>query len=151
MGSVRDVTMTGDNDIPIFPEERVIHYVYCDECGSFAIKHWIEPENHMQLMQWRTRLDQVATFFMVMLVISAILLFFGLLTPLIVAVIALIGTYTGTAVLARRIKFRGVYCADCQTRYENPSLFFDNVHENPRQLTMSDVKRPLYEVYQISG
>ena len=151
MGSVMNVSMTGDNDPPIYPEEQTIHYVYCDECGSFAIKHWIEPENHLQLMQWEDRFNSAMTFFLVATVLSVILAFFGLFPLLIISLLGLGVSYAGAEWLGRRIDFRGVYCADCQTQYKNRSPFFDNVKENPRGFTMADVPKPLYEVYQVPG
>lgn len=39
MGCVTDITTTGDNDEPIFPESYYRHYLYCDQCGSFDLRY----------------------------------------------------------------------------------------------------------------
>jgi hypothetical protein len=41
MGSITNLTISGDNDDPIFPVKYYRHYMYCDVCGSFELKHWM--------------------------------------------------------------------------------------------------------------
>ncbi len=119
MGSVTDLTVSGDNDEPIFPIEYYRHYMYCDVCGSFELKHWKDWEEDFQ----STHRESVLT-----------RLFKRL-----------------TALKKSKPELRGVFCKQCETTYAYGSPFFVDFKENPRNFTMDDVPRPLYNVYQIKG
>ena len=49
MGRITEIRTSGDNDEPINPVRYEMHYLYCDNCGSFDIKHWTEPPNYQDL------------------------------------------------------------------------------------------------------
>jgi len=151
MGSVKTVHTTGDNDPEIFPKDYHAYYLYCDKCGSFEIKQWIEPPNHMELIRLEKRLGQLATVSLVATLISIVLAIFGLYIFLGITLLALTGWYVGASLVGAKIRYLGVYCAKCQTRYENNSRFMVNFKENPLGLTMSDLPLPLYLNYQIRG
>lgn len=146
MGRVTEIRQTGDNDESIYPIRYYMHYLYCDQCGSFAIKHWIEPDNHLQIDKRKRRLTNAA------IVVTLVGIVFGLLIPLALIIFA---SLLALILLARflfvpKIHYKGAYCADCSTQYENGTPFFSST-ENPRNYTMDDVPLPLNTNYQVRG
>lgn len=71
MGSVPDLYTTGDNDAEIEPRSYYRHYLYCDECGSFALEPWVAPANHEQIERRRHRLARAALFSMPFVLVPA--------------------------------------------------------------------------------
>lgn len=151
MGSVPDLVTTGDNDPEIYPVQYYRHYLYCDECGSFELDPWVEPENHRQIEKIQKRLNQVAIVSLIAAIVSTILAFLGMPILLLFSLIVLIGSAGAAAILGSRIRDLGVRCKQCQTTYAFGSPLFKATAENPRQYTMADVPRPLYRNYWVRG
>ena len=151
MGSVTNLTTTGDNDPEIFPVQYYNHYMYCDNCGSFQIKIWIEPENYLQLQRidkWLTRLVIIAV---LATLLAAVIALMGLPLLFVISLLVLIGAAVALNRVKERIQYRGVCCENCQTTYKYGSAFFTEAEKNPRGYTMEDVPTPLYLTYQIRG
>lgn len=148
MGSVAQVRISGDNDEPIYPTRYAMRFGYCDECGSFDIKHWTEPHNHQQLDRVKTRLNQ-GIVLMVILLIGSVLLGGGPVIYFWGLGIGLAGI--GSVVLGRTIQDKGVRCMQCGTTYEYRGEYFRKFDENPRNFSMEDVPLPLNLNYQKQG
>lgn len=154
MGSVIDIITTGDNDEELYPTRYYQHYVYCDNCGSFAIKHWSatkDAQAYLNYVKLESRLEWALGTSVVAIVLSIFLSFMGLFICLGISVLALIGSGIGLREIKKKTELYGLYCADCQTEYPYGAPFFAAMEENPRNLTMDDVPLPLYEVYQMRG
>ncbi len=151
MSSVEDIVTTGDNDEPIFPVKYYNYYMYCDNCGSFGLKYWLEPENHGALERQIAQVKRVRNWAGAATVVSAVFAFLGAFLCLGVSLVVLIGTALVASYLDSKIEIRGVRCEDCETTYAYGSQFFTQFKENPRNFSMNDVPRPLYNVYQIKG
>ncbi len=149
MASVTDTITTGDNDEPIFPEKRVIHYMYCDNCGSFSLTDWLEPVNYQELLQQKERANQVRNVALVATLVTAVLALFGLPIFLFFSLIIMAGAAAVSSYIDRKIHLHGVICQECHITYVNGSSFFTKPDNNPRHYTMANVPRPLYNVYQI--
>ncbi|MBZ0113139.1 MAG: hypothetical protein K8J08_11800 [Thermoanaerobaculia bacterium] len=64
--------------------------------------------------------------------------------PLVLGSILVVGLLAlRTLVAPAPIDFKGLECKDCGTTFAHRSPFFTDLDANPRQLTVSDVPRPL--------
>lgn len=151
VGSVENVVTTGDNDEPIFPVQYYNYYIYCDKCGSFKLRYWLEPKNHAEIEQKIGRVKGVRNGAAAASAVSAVLAFFGGFVCLGVSLVVLIGAVVWASYLDSKIEMRGVRCEECETEYAYGSPFFTNFKENPRNYSMEDAPKPLYTVYQIKG
>lgn len=150
MGIVTQIRTSGDNDESIHPVRYEMNYYYCDECGSFDLKHWKGPDNYEQMEKQAKNLGKIAGALFVLALLAAIIAFQLLFVGIILAVL-----FFAIAMMARfriksAIKDRGVYCNNCGAQYEYGSAFFTD-KENPRELKMEDVPRPLNANYSIRG
>ncbi|MCP9767894.1 hypothetical protein EGI22_08215 [Lacihabitans sp. LS3-19] len=167
MGNVKHLTATGDNDADIYPRKYFRHYMYCDRCGSFDLKLWVEPENHETLAKRREKFDRIAgfcfwafVFFIAITVIWALLYYlmsngieFQILT-IFIAVFFLTGFVIFFSLAKRngdKIKYLGVECAQCTEKYKYGSIFFDALDRNLFKYTIKDVPLPLSRNYWIEG
>jgi len=139
MGSVSEIRISGDNDTPIFPVRYVMHHLYCDNCGSFALAYWITPDNHAQLRQLQARLKRVAQWALAATILSVVGALLGLIFFLIPALLVLVGALSGVWLLERRIVIRGARCPECETTYAYGSGFFADLEANPRGYTAADI------------
>ncbi|MCB9081666.1 MAG: hypothetical protein H6555_08150 [Lewinellaceae bacterium] len=167
MGSVTNLTTTGDSDPEIFPETYYRHYMYCDRCGSFDIKPWIEPENHVQLAKQQRRAENGMTAAFVSLVLAGAVVLFSILSTLFLAGAFILPEYEITwlvlsailyyifrsraAVVEAKIQRLGVRCGSCQATYKNGSTFFTDLTLNPKNYAMEDVPLPLNATFWIRG
>lgn len=151
MASVTDLVTSGDNEEPIFPVRYYRHYMYCDTCGSFEIEPWTEPDNHRQLLKMSQRLNRLAGFAIFATIVSVVVAVLGMPLCLAPSLIALVGSVGVAAYLQSRVRDYGVRCKTCGTMYAFGSAFFTDPEANPRNYTMQDVPRPLYNVYQLRG
>ena len=145
MGSVTDLTTTGDNDPEIFPVRYYRHYLYCDACGSFELDSWITPGNWKWIETTRRRLGIAALIALPLAVVGA-----GLASApfppglvLLAGLIVIVGLLVVRGVLGSRIEYVGMRCRQCDATYRNGSPFFTDLDANPRNLTVADVPRPL--------
>ena len=151
MGGVTNIEISGDNDPEIFPTKYFNHYLYCDHCGSFDLIGLIEPSNYQQLESIEKWLYYITGAFI------AISLFWMLIDLsidwfLILSIILLVmGSFFFGKWVSSKIVNDGVLCQSCDTHFQPDSLFFKTYEDNPRNLTMSDVPKPLYKNYQIKG
>lgn len=60
MGSVSKVTTTGDNDFHLEPVLQCQRYLYCDQCGAFAMEIWLSPRHYPWILSWVKWLDRGA-------------------------------------------------------------------------------------------
>lgn len=161
MGSVKDITVTGDNDPEIYPVEYYRHYMYCDKCGSFDIKAWIEPENHEQITYRGEWMEKLSWGFFASAVLSGVVglicLAFTDAVDIAIKLFILMGISlllgAGTMYLSvwitSKIKYPGVRCDECLTKYENGSPFFTDLDNNPLDYSMDSVPLPLNKTYWI--
>ena len=148
MGSVTDITISGDNDEPIYPVRYKMHYMYCDHCGSFNLKSWMEPKNYLRLQRLKKYLERLSIFAFIIglaLILMKDDLFVFILAFFLILFLGII------FIISRTIKNKGIYCEDCESTYENGSSFFVSLEENPRNYKMGDVPLPLYKTYRITG
>lgn len=125
--------------------------MYCDVCGSFAIKHWIAPDNYQELEKQADLFNKATFIFAIITFLAIIPAIMGYPAVLGISFIPLIISMFGARIINRKIHYLGVRCEKCATTYEKGSSFFTDLEENPRNYTLADVPRPLYEVYQIKG
>jgi len=167
MGSVADLTRTGDNDPEIYPVEYYRHYMYCDKCGSFKLEAWIEPENHPQLARTQSWIGKASTLTLYATVFAAITgVIWGTPDLLSGSVLDFVATILLLAVpllflslglmkledfVGSKIKDRGVRCGACSEDYKNGSHFFIALEKNPKNYTMEDVPLPRNSTYWIRG
>jgi len=145
MGSVPDLTTTGDNDPEIFPVRYYRHYLYCDACGSFDLGPWMTPGNWESIEKTRRRLGTAALISLPMVAVGAWSAseFYPPLLVLLAGLIVIIGLLVVRVVLGSRIESAGMRCRQCDSTYRNGSPFFTDLDANPRSLTVADVPRPL--------
>lgn len=151
MASVTKIQTTGDNDEPIFPEQQVVHYMYCDNCGSFSLTDWLEPANVEQLLRQKKRAIQVRNAALAVSLVTVFLAIFDMPIFLFLSLMVMAGAAAVSSYLDRKMHLHGVICENCRITYVNGSTFFTKPENNPRQYTMADVPRPLYTVYQVKG
>ncbi|MFT4566053.1 MAG: hypothetical protein ACI9FN_001006 [Saprospiraceae bacterium] len=165
MGSVKTLSITGDNDQEIHPTEYYRHYMYCDKCGSFDIKNWKEPDNHEQLAKKVERFEKIAYGFFTSAVLAAVIILLWFIIELIfadkidiskslfvilgVTVVMVLLSMFLSGVLSSKIKHLGVFCDQCSETYENGSVFFNELDSNPRNYTMDHVPRPVNTNYWV--
>lgn len=151
MGSVEDIVTTGDNDEPIYPIQYYNYYMYCDNCGSFKLRYWLGPENHVEIERKIGQVKRVRNVAGAATAVSVLLAFMGAVICLGVSLVVLVGTVVWASYMDAKIEMKGVRCEECGTEYAYGSPFFTQFKENPRNYSMGDVPKPLYTVYQIKG
>jgi hypothetical protein len=150
MGRVTEIRTSGDNDPPSHPVRYEMHYLYCDECGSFDLNRWMEPENHEVLQDRVKLLGRVAAILAGLTGFLTILVFLDAIPYIIVGAIVVIGILIVRSRIKAKIKEKGLYCNNCQTQYPYGTSFFSS-EENPKAYSMKDIPRPLNSNYQIVG
>jgi hypothetical protein len=150
MGRVTEIRTSGDNDPPIHPVRYEMHYLYCDECGSFDLRTWVEPDNHEVLEERVKLLGRLAAGLAGLTGFLTILVFLDAIPYIIVGAIVVIGLLIVRSRIKAKIKEPGLYCNDCHTKYLYGTPFFSS-EENPKGYTMEEVPRPLNMNYQIVG
>lgn len=150
MGRVTEVRISGDNDSPIYPVRYEMHYLYCDQCGSFEIKNWVEPENYEVLENRVQQLGKLAGGIAAGVGIFTIFTFLDAIPIVLIGAVIVILLLIIRARIKSRIKQRGVFCANCNAEYEYGSPFFFK-EENPKGYTIDDLPLPLNKNYQIVG
>lgn len=150
MGRVTEIRISGDNDAPIYPVRYEMHYLYCDECGSFELKTWVEPEDHEVLENRARQLGQLAGGIAAGVGIFTIFTFLDAIPIILIGAVVVIVLLIIRGRIKSRIKDRGVYCTRCNSRYEYGSPFFSS-EANPKNYTEEDIPTPLYQNYQIIG
>ena len=146
MGTVTDLYTTGDNDPEIEPICYYRHYVYCDACGSFQLEP-LMSDNQEEVERKRRRL------LILVLSVPPVGLALGLLVVgtlsslarpmLFLALLLVVVLLVARAVLASKIEVLGLKCRRCSATYRHGTPFFTDLLANPRNLTVSEVPRPL--------
>ncbi|HEX4954668.1 MAG TPA: hypothetical protein VF017_14850 [Thermoanaerobaculia bacterium] len=62
---------------------------------------------------------------------------------LLALLVVIAGLLVARGVLGAKIQIRGLRCRQCGATYSHGSAFFTDLDANPRQLTLTDVPRPL--------
>ncbi len=150
MGRLTEIRISGDNDSPIYPVRYEMHYLYCDQCGSFELGIWKEPENHEVLESRGKQLGRVAGVIAVVVGVFTIFTFLDAIPIVLVGAVVVIILLIISGQMKGRIKDKGVFCKNCNAKYEYGSSFFTS-QKNPKGYTMKDVPRPLNMNYQIVG
>lgn len=150
MGRVTEIRTSGDNDTPIRPVRYEMHYLYCDQCGSFDLQTWVEPENHEMLENRVKQFGQIAAGLGGLIALYTIFVFLDAIPVVFIGTIVVIVLLIIRARIKSKIKERGVSCKACNSKYEFGSSFFSS-EENPKNFTMEEVPLPLNSNYQMVG
>jgi hypothetical protein len=152
MGSVTKIVTIQDGEGPSGASKYEVHYLYCDNCGSFDLGRWILPENHLQLekyQRWLTVLTFVAAFStligLVRLIASGAFWWASL------SLIALLLLVALQRYLSGQIREKGVRCKNCDAQFEYDSPFFRHLTDNPSQLSLEDMDIPESFAYKLQG
>ena len=163
MGSVADPTASGEEESLVAP----VHYLYCDQCGSFRIDGWPESEGRQRRVKLQRRLAWVAGLSLLSTVVSVAVALFSVIAGAVaegrpaggletflwmgLSLAVWLVAYPWVKVLEAKTRFRGVRCGHCGTIYEYGTPFFTGFQSNPRNYTMADVPRPLASAYRMLG
>ena len=150
MGRITEIRTSGDNDEPIHPVRYEMHYLYCDNCGSFDIKHWTEPPNYQDLEGRVKQMGRIAGVLTAVMFFSSIFVFWSAIPFIMIMSVVLITLLLLRARIKSKIKEKGVHCGHCNTQYEYGTPFFSS-EENSKGFTMKDVPLPLNTNYTMVG
>ncbi len=150
MGTVKEIRMSGDNDEPIHPVRYEMKYYYCDNCGSFELKDWKAAEHPEKINSQLKNLWLLSRGLILFAGLMAIFAFFLLLPAIIVVLVLFALVMVARSRLKSQISVKGIACKSCGTQYEFGSPFFVE-ENNPQNLTMEDVPRPLNSNYTRTG
>ncbi|MBK6390071.1 MAG: hypothetical protein KA109_15900 [Saprospiraceae bacterium] len=165
MGSVKEITMTGDNDPQIEPEEYTRHYMYCDQCGSFNLQTWLRPGNHGKDAARIQKIEKISDLAfkstLIALIVVVLLIVFKLIMTgqftisfwanswLMVSLIVVLISNSIAQNLEKKIGSLGLRCGDCHATYAHKSKFFTDLDANPMNKTILLVPKPRNKVYWI--
>ncbi len=165
MGFVTEKATTGDNDPELFPTEYNLHYMYCDRCGSFDIKPWIEPNNHAELTKVAGHIERfvfaaiisgclalvvcVLSLLMNWIQTKTVFVSLELILWLVISVLAFFIFQGWAQKFEEKVHFRGVKCLSCKSQYANGSSSLTETTHNPREYALSDVPMPRNTTYSV--
>lgn len=166
MGSVKVLTTTGDNDPEIFPVDYYRYYMYCDNCGSFQLRSWIESDFDSPIARRQQWINKISKISLISAIASAVFGIICLISNLIfmgkialdwwvlvwfgISVIIFL-IFTSLDSFDDLIQTEVVGCGACGQEYERGSAFFADLEQNPRNFSMKDVPLPLNKTYWIRG
>ncbi len=152
MGSVTKVVTIEDGEGPSGASQYEMHYLYCNNCGSFELKNWKDPENYVELekfQRWNVILIYLAAFSTLAGIIRFIAA--GAMWWLSVSFLILLMLIALQRYLSAQVKEKGLRCDNCDTTYEYDSAFFKHLTDNPRNLSLVDSDIPESFTYKIQG